>query len=252
MALDANTRRSRRALLLGAAGSLAALTAQALGRPTAVRADGEAILVGGRYETADQTTTIMNHKNGNTALWVTSDAGDGLHGQSETQKGVWAISQSGTALYATSDTGVGLAAQNAGGLDPMSPAIFGVNVGVGGVSVYGVKVNHGTAVWGNIDDSTNSDGSVVGTTNGKGPGVRGANSANGRGVWGRAVGSGDGVYGISLGGRGGRFNGKKAAIRLDPSTAATHPTSGARGDLFVDAFGHLWFCRGDTVWAKLA
>jgi hypothetical protein len=36
-----------------------------------------------------------------------------------------------------------------------------------------------------------------------------------------------------------------------PSTAATHPTSGSRGDLFVDASGRLWYNRGGTAWVRL-
>lgn len=43
--------------------------------------------------------------------------------------------------------------------------------------------------------------------------------------------------------RGGVFAGTKAQIRLTPSKATTHPTTGRRGDLFVDATGRLWFCR---------
>jgi hypothetical protein len=61
-----------------------------------------------------------------------------------------------------------------------------------------------------------------------------------------------GVRGESTVGRGGRFRGNKAQIRLDPSSAATHPSSGAKGDLFVDASGRLWFCKGSTNWVQLA
>jgi hypothetical protein len=43
--------------------------------------------------------------------------------------------------------------------------------------------------------------------------------------------------------RGAVFAGRKAQIRLSPSKASTHPTSGRRGDLFVDNAGRLWFCR---------
>ena len=43
--------------------------------------------------------------------------------------------------------------------------------------------------------------------------------------------------------RGGVFAGTKAQIRLTPSKAPTHPTSGRRGDLFVDSAGRLWFCQ---------
>jgi hypothetical protein len=59
------------------------------------------------------------------------------------------------------------------------------------------------------------------------------------------------VFGESVEGRGGRFKGKKAQIRLHPSTDATHPTSGSGGDLFVDASKRLWFCKGGTSWVRL-
>ena len=40
--------------------------------------------------------------------------------------------------------------------------------------------------------------------------------------------------------------------RLSPSTAASHPDSGAAGDLFVDKTGRLWFCKGGATWKQLA
>jgi hypothetical protein len=61
-----------------------------------------------------------------------------------------------------------------------------------------------------------------------------------------------GIVGRSNAGRGGQFIGKLAQVRLYPSTASTHPASGARGDLFVDKSGRLWFCRGGTSWKQLA
>jgi hypothetical protein len=71
--------------------------------------------------------------------------------------------------------------------------------------------------------------------------VTGVNAGSGAGVWGTS-GTGDGVVGVSTHGRGGRFRGEDAAINLTPSTASTHPTTGSRGDLFVDSSARLWFC----------
>lgn len=54
--------------------------------------------------------------------------------------------------------------------------------------------------------------------------------------------------------RGGVFAGTKAQIRLTPSKASTHPTSGRRGDLFVDSAGRLWFCRSggkNATWKQV-
>lgn len=61
-----------------------------------------------------------------------------------------------------------------------------------------------------------------------------------------------GVRGISTKGRGGVFKGGVAQLRLSPSTATSHPTSGAIGDLFVDSSGRLWFCKGATTWKQIA
>ena len=43
-------------------------------------------------------------------------------------------------------------------------------------------------------------------------------------------------------GRGAIVSGKAAQIQLVPSTAASHPSSGQAGDLFVDSSARLWFC----------
>lgn len=54
-------------------------------------------------------------------------------------------------------------------------------------------------------------------------------------------------------GRAGVFQGGVAQVRLVPSTLGpTHPTTGARGDLFCDKYGRLWFCKGGTTWTQLA
>ena len=60
-----------------------------------------------------------------------------------------------------------------------------------------------------------------------------------------------GVYGIGVNGHGGVFKGDKAQLRLIPSTATKHPVTGAMGDLFLDARGRLWLCKGGTTWALL-
>jgi hypothetical protein len=83
-------------------------------------------------------------------------------------------------------------------------------------------------------------------------GVRGDHTS-GTGVTGQVT-SGTGVRGrgTAAGSRGGTFEGKAAAVQLVASTGATHPTSGRRGDLVVDATGRLWFCKGSTTWKQLA
>ena len=63
--------------------------------------------------------------------------------------------------------------------------------------------------------------------------------------------SGYGLKGQSKNGRGAVLIGKKAQLRLQPSSAATHPATGATGDLFVDSTGRLWFCKGSTTWVQI-
>jgi hypothetical protein len=40
-------------------------------------------------------------------------------------------------------------------------------------------------------------------------------------------------------------------VRLVPGPGA-HPSRGEAGDLYVDAAGRLWFCRGGPDWKQLA
>ena len=77
-------------------------------------------------------------------------------------------------------------------------------------------------------------------------------TTGGTGVTGQVT-SGVGVRGrgTQAGSRGGVFQGQAAAVNLTASTRTTHPTSGRRGDLFVDASGRLWFCKGGTTWKQL-
>ena len=45
---------------------------------------------------------------------------------------------------------------------------------------------------------------------------------------------------------------ENAGCRYCPSTAATHPTSGALGDLFLDKNKRLWFCKGGSTSEQIA
>lgn len=56
-------------------------------------------------------------------------------------------------------------------------------------------------------------------------------------------------------GVGGVFSGKKAAIRLIPSSSRRHPRSGQPGELFVDSSHRLWFCKrggAKARWKQIA
>jgi hypothetical protein len=125
------------------------------------------------------------------------------------------------------------------GFSELGTAIQGVS-GTG-TSVHGVKYAEGHAVLGQVRSSSSTWAATVGLTEGVGPGLYGVNR----------VGTGDGIWAESRKGRGGRFWGKKAQIRLQPSTATTHPASGLAGDLFLDKAKRLWFCKGGTTWVRL-
>lgn len=162
--------------------------------------------------------------------------------------------------------------------------------GVVGLGKNGVRGESGSAtdsgVWGNnvsagygVSGSTNSQApqaGVWGHNYGSGYGVRGdsvtgegvfglgkngvhgqSTSAADSGVWGENTGSGAGLGGSSVGGYGGDLNGGRAPLRLRPSGSPGSPTTGshARGELFVDSTGSLFYCKADGVpgtWIQLA
>ena len=71
-------------------------------------------------------------------------------------------------------------------------------------------------------------------------------------IYAETPGTGIALDARSTEGRGGSFRGAKAQIRLYPSTESTHPSTGKRGDLFVDSSGNLWFAKGPSTWVQLA
>ena len=146
-------RRTRRQLLAGGTGALAAvLTAEALARPTPALAgtDGDVVLGAGNTET--NATTITNTAAGVDVLDCNATGG-------------------GAGVRATSDSGLGV-----GGGSNSGTGVFGAcktGDGVGGLSVSGNGVS-GTA------SSATANG-VLGTNKGAGSGVLGQ-SSTGAGV----------------------------------------------------------------------
>jgi hypothetical protein len=125
------------------------------------------------------------------------------------------------------------------------------------VGVQGTSASS-NGVFGN--SNATDDPAILGQSPGSSTGVQGFSGSGGAptvprktGVHGfanqdvRAI----GVKGQSPKGRGGVFVGGKAQLRLVPSAATLHPTSGALGDLFLDHSGRLWLCKGSTTWVKL-
>jgi hypothetical protein len=276
MAIDTSNPTSRRALLAGLAGGLAATVANSLGRPQPASAhDADDVRLGGFNSTASLTSITNTSINAATFQGTATGSGAGIIGQSDSGRGVKGASPAGTGVRGESFSGwgvdgfsqqgqgvVGASGGPGSGVSGSSPSgtgvdgesttgsgVFGhsssgngVRAESGGIGVYGKggagqpsiyghkSVASGNAVWGAITNANSSDPAMLAET----------------------AGSGDGVRGLSALGRGGRFAGKKAQIRLDPSTATTHPGSGLKGDLFVDASPRLWFCKGGTIWVLLA
>ena len=231
MSDSASELRTRRALLTGGIAGLAALIAGAVLRPLpAEAADGDPVILGDQNVSSPGLTSIESSSS-NWSLKVQND--------STTTTGL------ALGLLAISNNGIAALVQGPNGLQANAPED-------GGVAVHGLKyVNTGPAVKGENRHSANGYAAVYGLTNGSGPGVYGEGTAQGNGTSGVARGTGSGVYGQSDNGRGGRFNGKKAQLKLDPSAAATHPATGDAGDIFLDKSKRLWLCKGGTTWVRL-
>jgi hypothetical protein len=149
-ALDESRTKSRRAILAAAVGGLAALAAEALGRPTAVRAgsDGDVVLGANNY--ASSGTLIDTGFADVPFVFRTSSSGsgDGIRGASHSGDGVYGASSSGSGVAADSTSGVGVYGKSF------------ASVGVKGHSTNFV------GVWGESDSLTGVEGrstSWVGT-----------------------------------------------------------------------------------------
>jgi hypothetical protein len=251
MAIDTTSPRSRRAVLAGLAGGLLATVASNLGRPLATNAaDGDVVKVGRSHSAAHSTT-------------ITTSGTLGVYGISDSPGGTGV---EGVAAALTSG-GIGLRGFSSGetgrGVEGVGGRTTGANYGVrgstnseAGTGVYGRAPGLGTGVRG-ISESgkgvlgeSESFAGVYGLSE-IGDGVFGESSSS-HGVKGFSA-TGAGVRGESVQGRGGVFSSSASAqIRLQPSSAATHPSSGKPGDLFVDTSKRLWFCKGGTAWKQLA
>jgi hypothetical protein len=104
------------------------------------------------------------------------------------------------------------------------------NVSNGSRAVFGHTLGFGGAVVGGIANTNSAASAVLGSTSGFGPGVEGRSDK----------------------GSGGKFAGKDAQLWLLPASASSHPSSGQKGQLFVDSSGRLWFCKGGATWKQLA
>jgi hypothetical protein len=285
MALDAVTPRSRRAMIVGALGGVVALAAQALGRPLEARAANGDPLLAGQSKTATAATGVSTDT-GNGFEGKTSDAASGVYGEANGAGGygVGARSLGGTGILGITQGGGGNYGVWGKGFEGFSTGGTGV-WGEGGFQGSGVLGTGGiVGVTGHCDNpgfgepiALKGEGGPTGvglhaeTQSASRPAIRATATSGSTGVLAfSGLGSvpagpaktavfgfadqtgGIGVRGGASSGRGGLFSGSAAQVRLQPSGAATHPSSGQRGDLFVDTSGRLWFCKGGTTWKQLA
>jgi hypothetical protein len=83
------------------------------------------------------------------------------------------------------------------------------------------------------------------------PAIRAVNEGSGPGPGLEASAtSGAAVSASSTTGPAAQFSSPVAQLRLKPGPS-DHPKEGETGDFFVDAAGHLWFCKDPGTWAKL-
>jgi hypothetical protein len=270
MSIDNVARPTRRGVLAAAVGGLAALAANALGRPAALRADnGDAVLLGQTNFSTTFTGITQENDTGVVALaCVTAGSGPGVHGHSEKGYGVQGTSNASAGVYgrgisvgvhgeAISPTGTGVFAENTNVSNVENYGLAARTLGSLGRAVFGWSrsTGGGTGVWGQTDAGT---GAAVrgyawdsdGATGKFGTGVIGTSGSHAFPP--PAPLPNTGVYGIGINGRGGVFKGDKAQVRLVASSASTHPSSGILGDLFLDQNKRLWFCKGGAIWTQIA
>jgi hypothetical protein len=153
----------------------------------------------------------------------------------------------GTGIAVTSDTGLAIAATGQDTVVNIASESTGTKQDALTVSYAGTS----RALYAESTSATNINGTITGVNDGHGIGLWGEQRNN--------TGTGFGVVGVGGAlGRGGRLSGGAAAVQLLPSSAATHPTTGKAGDLFVDASVRLWFCQKASsgavaaVWKQIA
>jgi hypothetical protein len=243
VAAAGETRPIGRRALLGKAGAvLAAGTGLALIQqsPALAGTDGDVVL-GGVNNAGNATTTIQSGD----AMTLDLISAPFYNNRALSARG------GAEAIAASGRNGPGLVASStfSNGIDS---TVFDVNNPYN--AVYGhVNNDKANGVFGEQQKATGAGSGVLGISKGTGNSVFGYKPSNapGHAVVGVNDNAGLGVNGISAKGRGGAFAGKAAAVRLVPTTAATHPSSGLGGDLYVDTSKRLWFCKGGTTWVQI-
>jgi hypothetical protein len=234
MALDTASYRSRRAILAASLGGLAAVAANAIGRPAPVSANDPNDVVLGQPNTATMTTEITN-PDGNEDVFHASSGGSGIAvaGFSTSGLAIQGVSGSNTGVTGSSETLIGVHGYT---LATTYPAVIGRSL-ANGPGVYGYSGGDElaptapvkTGVYGRATQDAGSIGVAGQSTAGRG--VQGM-SESGRGVSGLAT-SGLGVRGFATTGIG--LSGEASTgyalrtsgrVRLDKSAGIATVASG--------------------------
>lgn len=132
--------RSRRSLLAAALGGVAAAAAGVVSRTAPVAANGEPMVVGGRYTDASAPTYLRNERNDRTVLAAETAVANGVAIQGDARAGVGVLgwcaegdgvrgeAQDGFAVSGWSQDGFGVGAGTADGIAMFSVADGGIGV----------------------------------------------------------------------------------------------------------------------------
>jgi hypothetical protein len=167
----------------------------------------------------------------------------GVYGYNDTNDAN-SIGVSGASVDAGGNPGNGTGVKGTSGYGDGVRGEAGYGFGVSGYSKYSIGVE------GSADGS--SAPAIQGRNSTDGTGVKGISATLGIGVDGESS-SGIGVNGFSTDGRGAVFGGGSAQLRLLVG-GQTHPTTGLKGDLYLDSSCTLWICTADndsTAWKQV-
>lgn len=141
MTIDATLPQTRRALLAGAIGGLAALTAQLLGRPLPAQGANLDHVRMGTNNTETARTLIRNTNSGKTVLWAdATGGGTGVYASTDSGIGVSGYSTDGSGVqgHARSRTGVyGFTGTGAAPSGPSRTGVYGRCDTANGIGAYG-------------------------------------------------------------------------------------------------------------------
>jgi hypothetical protein len=198
-----------------------------------------------RHSTATATPGVYGYNDTNDASSI------GVSGASVDTQG---NPGHGTGVQGSTYDGTGVKGWTLGGTGVLgisyadkTQTTLGNGYGVQGKSGFGYGVSgyskNSIGVDGSID--TSAAPAIHGRNSTDGTGVQGVSAGAGIGVDGEST-NGIGVQGFSTSGRGALFYGGIAHVRLQPG-GTTHPTTGLKGDLYLDSSVRLWLCTDDAT-----